>query len=159
MTQKESDTGADRRHQTLLSVRQVVASYAVYWHKLAVDSTIFIVTGSIALAGFALSRTDPTGVMLISTCIILIILGWAGAYLTRLIQRKTEGHQAILIRLDKLHGLLEPDIYLPGESIYPKEWKDTGAKHVIDPIFRFCFVLLCVLPIILATLVLLSGWR
>ena len=158
MNLQERDSVEDRRHQTLLNVRQVVATYAVYWHKLAVDSTIFIVTGSIALAGFALSRANPPLNMLISVCVILIFLGWTGAYLTRLIQEKTEEHQDILIRLDKLHGLLEPGIYLPGERIYPQGWMDTGEEHVIDPIFRFCFYMLIVLPIILSALILLSGW-
>ncbi|MDP2243549.1 hypothetical protein [Pseudomonas sp.] len=152
------DAAEERRHQILLSVRQVVASYAVYWHKLAVDSTIFIVTGSIALAGFALSTTSPTRTMLISVCIILALLGWAGAYLTRLIQQKTEEHQAILIRLDNIHGLLEPGLYLPNESVYPQHWRDTGEKHIIDPIFRFCFLLLGVLPFVLGSLILVSGW-
>jgi len=149
---------AQRNHETLLSVRQVVASYAIYWHKLAVDSTIFIVTGSIALAGFSLSRSGATKTMLVSICVILCIMCWSGAYLVHLIEKKTAEHQSVLVRLDRLHGLLEPGVFVPGESIYPDAWRSTGTEHAVDPIFRFCLGLLAVLPILLSVLVVANGW-
>jgi hypothetical protein len=145
-------------HETLLSIREVVASYAIYWHKLAVDSTIFITTGSIALAGFSLSRPDASRPMLISSAIILFLLCWMGAYLVRLVESKTMQHQTILARLDKFQRLFERSAYIPDESVYPPEWSDTGARKS-DPIFKFCSIMLWVLPIVLASLIIVTGWH
>jgi hypothetical protein len=128
-----------QKHETLLSVREVVASYAMHWHKLSIDSTIFIATGCLALSGFVLTRTDTSHKALIFLSALVVIFGWVGAYLSRLIEKNTKKHWEILLRLDHLNQLLEPDVFMSGKSIYPNEWKNTGDLQHRDPIFRFCF--------------------
>ena len=137
----------DEKNEVVLSLRQVVAGYAVYWHKLAVDSTIFIVTGSIALAGFGLTKENATLGMLVTLSFLVALLSWSGAYLVYLIRAKTRDQQRILLKLDNINQLFEPGVYGEGESLYPIEWKNTASDKSSDPVFRFCLGLLTVLPL------------
>lgn len=148
----------DRKHHTLQGVRQVIANYTIYWHKLAVDSMIFIVGGCLALTGFSLSRTNTAHGTIISISLLIFILGAIGAVLCRLIESKTELHRDILVRIDRIDLLLEKDAYVKGDSIYPEEWKGVGKGRYKDPIFRFCFWVQSCLPVLLMAVIVLTEW-
>jgi hypothetical protein len=148
---------ADRRWDTALSLRQVIATYAVYWHKLAVDSTIFIVTGCIAFTGFAISRESIGIRAIIALSFLIFLLGWFGAWLCHLIRRKTEEHQLILVKLDRINKLIEPGAFIKGDTLYPGNWAETASGKQRDPIFLFCFWLLACLPLLLTAVLVLTA--
>ena len=111
----------DHALETRLSIRGVIAMYAVYWHKLAVDAAIFITTGCIALAGFSLTRTDASRKTILSLAIVIVLLGWTGAALCRLIARQTSAHQRILVKLDTADGLFDSGVLIENDSVYPSQ--------------------------------------
>ena len=149
---------ADKKFHTLQGVKLIVANYVVYWHKLAVDSMIFIMTGCTALTGFALSRTNEIHQSLIAISFLIIVFSMIGARLCVLIENKTEMHRDILAKLDNIDFLLEKDFYIEGDSIYPQEWKIVGKNRLKDPIFRFCFWLQLTLPFLLVLVIYFTCW-
>lgn len=148
----------DRKHDTIQGIRQIIATYTVYWHKLAVDSMIFIMTGCIALTGYSLSRTSESHGSIVSLSLLIVALSIIGASLCRLIEEKTESHRDILAKLDNIDSLLVKDAYIQGDSIYPQEWAVVGKGRYKDPIFRFCFWLQIFMPFFLVSIVVLTSW-
>lgn len=140
-------------HQTLLSIREVVAAYSTYWHKLIVEITVFILTACIVLAGYAISRDTSSASTSFGICILVIILGRLGVKICDIILEQVCIHRDILVKLDKKHSLFTDDIYIKGKSIYPIEWKESGESGR-EPIATLCMDAQCIVTLILVIIVL-----
>jgi hypothetical protein len=130
--------------EVLLHTHELVASFIMYWRRIALDVAVFGATALVAIAGFAISQTRSR-ILIGSISFLILALGWSAAYIVRLAIGHMDELAQIVVRLDVQLGLFEKDRFLTGDSIYPEEWKLFGAGWH-DPLMGFVKRLMIFLP-------------
>lgn len=134
-----------------LNIRTVVSQYGVYWHKLLVEITVWVLAVCLGLASFSISQKNLSTIAWVAICIFILAVAMVGLALHGRIVQQTGEQRGILARLDTKHGLFVVGRYIPKQTIYPCHWKNEDAINLeIDPIENFTFHVMWVLPTLLA---------
>jgi hypothetical protein len=146
------DSLSDRQYQVVLHTHEVQIEYISYWRRIVVDITFFLITGMIALVGFAITRQDIKPPVKLGVCLLVLILGWSGAAIARLVKRVIYKHARIVLKIDHINRVFQNDVYLQGDSLYPKNWLTYGSSTWREPVLSFCFWILVFMPLLLGAI-------
>src|SRR5215470_2216363 len=139
--------------EQLASVHQVLSSYLMHWHRLAVDSSLFIATGSLTVAGFTLSASNldlRRGAVAVG---LLVVIAIGGAFISRVVLSHNRTLRGMIQKIDEENGVFEPGFLKSGEALYPAEWKTQKVEHWNDPIITLTTFASLALPLTLAALI------
>ena len=139
--------------EQLSSIHQVLSAYLMHWHRLAVDSSLFIATGSLTVAGFTLSAANldlRRGVVAVG---LLVIIAIGGAFISRVVLSHVATLRGMIQKVDEENGVFEPGFLKSGEALYPLEWKTQKVERWSDPIATLTTFASLILPLILAALI------
>jgi hypothetical protein len=143
--------------------RFLVAAYEAHKNELMQRRRSDIIGGGLALLFYIVSlrmvqqRPPATVVLsgltmkLAGTIIYVIITDVAAYFLVKNYHRMCE-LQHLIARIDVAFGFFEKDAYLPGEKLYPEEWKSSGT------ISHWSAVLRALIPIIFGVAVIALFW-
>jgi len=148
------ETLSEQKQEVVLHMHHVLAEHIMFWRKMQIDIAIFITTAILALTGYLLSQDHITVQVTVGSCAILSLLGLVGGRISRYIAAHIYEQEAIIVKLDRLNRLFDDDVYIKGDSIYPKTWSSYGTKKWKEPVIEFCIILQLLLPIPVAALVL-----
>jgi len=143
------------KDRILLDSRSILASYLVHWHRVSVDASLFIGTGSVTTVGFAVTREKLSLVTAICFCLVLIFLSVFGYFLRKLVNNQIIVIRGLIQNIDDDLGVFDQGFLKNGTSLYPSSWKATTSKHWNDPIFKFTLFSVVILPITLSMMLLL----
>jgi hypothetical protein len=132
----------------------------MHWHRLFVDASLFIATGSLGVLALFASIQEPTVVQTGTVSSILLIMAGLGWAANRYIYRQICVIRGIIQRIDQRNGAFEGDFDGPGTaSLYPASWQVTSSEDWHDPILRAAQFWMAALPVFLALGALAIGLR
>jgi hypothetical protein len=123
----------------------------MHWHKLAVDTSLFVATGSLTVAGFTLSSSDldlRRGVVAIG---LLVIIACGGAVVSKIVYNHVRTLRSIIQKIDEENGVFEAGFLRSGESLYPPTWRTARQELWSDPISSLTTFASLILPLLLAS--------
>src|SRR5262249_874686 len=132
------------------SIHAVLSSYLMHWHRLAVDASLFIATGSLTVAGFTLASANldlRRGVVAIG---LLLIIATGGAFILPVVLSHVRTLRGMIQKIDEENGVFEPGYLKSGEALYPIEWKTQRVETWDDPVAKLTAFAALVLPLALA---------
>ena len=141
----------------------LVAAYQAHKNELMQRRRTDIIGGALALLFYIVSlrlvqQRPPSTIVLsglamkLSGTIVYVIVTDVTAYfLVKNYHRLCE-LQALIARIDVAFGFFEKDAYLPGEMLYPEDWKKSGT------IRHWSAVLRAIIPIIFGVAVISLFW-
>jgi hypothetical protein len=154
----ELKTAPEGSQEVLIHTHELVASFIMYWRRIALDVAVFGATALVAIAGFAISQ-ERSRPLIASISFLILTLGWSAAFIVHHAASHMAELSQITVRLDTRLGLFDVDRFLSGEAIYPDHWKSFGAGWH-DPLMGFVKRLLMFLPPALVVLLVInaSSW-
>jgi|GEM_PF-6196316 len=146
--------------ETRLAVFAVQAGYLMHWHRLFVDASLFIATGSLGVLALYASIDSPTPIQTFTVAAILVIVAAFGWIANRYIYGQICVIRGIIQRIDESNGAFDEDFDGPGTpSLYPPTWKVVASEEWHDPILRTAQFWIAAVPLVLACAVLAIGLR
>jgi hypothetical protein len=137
----------------LSAIHAVLSGYLMHWHRLAVDSSLFIATGSLTVAGFTLSASTLDLRRAVVAIGLLVIIAAGGAFISRVVLSHVRVLRGMIEKIDEENGVFEPGYLKSGLPLYPPQWKAQKVEDWNDPIATLTTFASLVLPLTLAVII------
>jgi hypothetical protein len=141
---------ATEPNPALPALQAILSNYLMHWHKLAVDASLFIATGSLTIAGFTLTASELDGRRAAVAIGLLLLVAVGGAIITRIVHRHVRTLRGMIQKIDEENGVFELGFLRSGEALYPAEWRIKHENDWLDPITALTRFASIFLPVLLA---------
>lgn len=146
-------TIASTSNPALPGIHAVLANYLMHWHKLAVDASLFVATGSLTVTGFTLSaETLDLRRGLVAIGLLAIIAG-GGALVSGIVHTHVRTLRAMIQKIDEENGVFDQGFLKSGESLYPSDWRTASTNVWNDPISSLTSFAAVILPLLLGVVI------
>ncbi len=126
----------EERRQTLTTVYQHLSATATAYQSIVISLNVMLITSMVFLTGYLLpASAQHPGAMRIVFASVPMLLGGLGIFVTLVVRRHYYAIAAVIRRIDDVHGVFEPGLYLPGEPLYPDRWRAFASGRWRDIIF------------------------
>lgn len=122
-----SDERAERR-ASLMALQAQLSNAGIAYHTIIINLNVMLVTATVFMTGCFLSMAGSasTGTRILLSAVPLTLAVIALA-VTWIVRSHYFAIASVIRRIDEVNGVFELGHFIPGETLFPSEWKAFGS--------------------------------